>query len=64
MINKQFWMLVAENWCRVDDGIIVPDDSAAEAKKASNISEDDLKLFDSMDDNEINDILADLGLDD
>lgn len=64
MIDKNFWKKIAENWSKDDDGIVVPDDKEKEADKARKIKEEDLVLFDDISNDEINDILADLGLDD
>ena len=64
MIDKNFWKRIAENWSKDDDGIVVPDDKKREADKASGIKDEDLVLFDDISNDEINDILADLGLDD
>ena len=64
MISKIFWKKIAEHWAVEDDGIIVPDDEDKERKKAKDITEEDLLLFADIDNDEIDDILADLGLDD
>lgn len=64
MIDKNFWKRIAENWSMEDDGIDVPDDKKQEAEKAKGIKDEDLILFDDITNDEINDILADLGLDD
>lgn len=64
MIDINFWKRIAENWSKDDDGIVVPDDKEKEAEKAKGISDEDLILFDDISNDEINDILADLGLDD
>lgn len=64
MIDKNFWKRIAENWSKDDDGIVVPDDKKQEAEKAKGIKDEDLVLFDDISNDEINDILADLGLDD
>lgn len=64
MIDKNFWKRIAENWSKDDDGIVVPDDKKREADKARGIKDEDLVLFDDISNDEINDILADLGLDD
>ena len=64
MIDKNFWKRIAENWSMEDDGIAVPDDKKQEAEKAKGIKDEDLILFDDITNDEINDILADLGLDD
>ena len=59
MIDKDFWKRIAENWSKEDDGIVVPD-----IGEVPEIAAEDLILFDDMSNDEINDILADLGLDD
>lgn len=59
MIDKKFWKLIADNWSRDSDGIIVPD-----IGEVPDISPEDLVLFDNISNEEIDDILADLGLDD
>jgi hypothetical protein len=64
MIDKNIWKRIAENWSKDDDGIAVPDDKKKEADKAKGIEDEDLVLFDDISNDEINDILADLGLDD
>mgnify|MGYP004519560005 CR=1 FL=1 len=64
MIDKNFWKRIAENWSMEDDDIEVPDDKKREAEKAKEIKDEDLILFDDITNDEINDILADLGLDD
>lgn len=64
MIDKNFWKRIADNWSKDDDGIVVPDDLKREAEKAKKIKDEDLLLFDDISNDEINDILADLGLDD
>lgn len=61
MIDKSFWNTIAENWKTKDDGITVP--KIAQGAGAETITEEDLIPFDSVSDEEIDDILADLGLD-
>ena len=63
MINLNFWQRIAENWSKDDDGIVVPDDKKEEEKKAKDIKDEDLIMFDDILNDEINDILSDLGLD-
>lgn len=63
MIDKRFWTKIAEHWCKNTDGIEVPDDKAQEAQKVADISGEDLDLFCSIPNEEIDDILSDLGLD-
>lgn len=59
MINKGFWTKVAEKWRMDNDGINIPKVEA----DVSLITDEDLIPFDSITDDEIDDILADLGLD-
>lgn len=59
MINKVFWTKVAEKWRMDNDGINIPKVEA----DVSLITDEDLIPFDSITDDEIDDILADLGLD-
>ena len=59
MINKLFWAKIAENWVRSDDGIEIPD-----IEPIGEIIDPDLVDEAAEIDDEINDILADLGLDD
>ena len=59
MINKGFWTKVAEKWRMDNDGINIPNVEA----DVSLITDEDLIPFDSITDDEIDDILADLGLD-
>ena len=61
MINLQFWKKIAENWSKDDDGIEIPE---VDGQAATEIKDEDLILFDDISNDEINDILADLGLDD
>lgn len=63
MIDKKFWELIARNWVTEDDGIDVPDDKKMEEEKVKEIKEDEI-LFADISNDEIDDILADLGLDD
>ena len=60
MIDTSFWKKVSENWIKDDDGIAVPEPTG------SDVSGLDPSIFaDNPEiDNEIDDILADLGLDD
>ena len=61
MINKNFWTKIANKWVMKDDGIIIPDDGF----EPPIIDDSELLNFDiGAIDDEINDILADLGLDD
>ncbi len=60
MIDKEFWKKVAERWTTEDDGINIPiiDGSLIEL-----INPEDANKDSGMDD-EIMDILSDLGIDD
>lgn len=64
MIKKEFWIQIAENWAIDDDGIDIPDNFDQEAQKAKEITDEDLFFLDDVSNSEIDDILADLGLDD
>lgn len=64
MIDKNFWKRISENWSKDGDDIVVPDDKTMETDKAKRIKDEDLILFEDISNDEINDILADLGLDD
>ncbi len=64
MINDKFWINIAANWSLEDDGIEIPDDIEQEVTKAKEIKNEDLILFDDISNDEIEDILADLGLTD
>lgn len=55
MIDKEFWINIAENW-RIKDEIDVPDVIPIEVKVED--------LDDDISDEEVDDILADLGFDD
>lgn len=64
MIDNKFWINIAANWSLEDDGIEIPDDFEKEAEKAKGIKAEDLELYEGISNDEIDDILADLGLDD
>lgn len=64
MIDKQFWIKIAQNWATEDDGIAIPDDKAKEAEKAKGLADEELQIFDELSNDEMNDILAELGFDD
>lgn len=64
MIDRNLWKRIAENWSKEDDGIVIPDDKKKEEDKAKGIKDEDFGFFDDISNDEINDILADLGLDD
>ena len=61
MIDKKFWKKIAENWVKDNDGIELPKDSF----DITNVVDikPELASFDDAVDDEIDDILADLGLD-
>ena len=59
MIDKVFWLRIAKEWKKQDDGIQIPE---VKTGNASGIVPTAGSMEDIMDD-EINDILADLGLD-
>ena len=61
MINKNFWAKIAGKWVMKDDGIVIPLDGL---DPPVFIDEDLLGIDIGDIDDEINDILADLGLDD
>ena len=63
MIDKKLWINIAANWSLEDDGIEIPDTVDKEATKAKGIKDEDLVMFDDISNDEIEDILADLGLD-
>jgi len=58
MINELFWNRIAENWFLNTDGTVVPP-----VGPIPDIPPEDEIPFDSITDDEIDDILADLGLD-
>ena len=60
MIDKVFWQAVADKWSKDDDGISIPEISI---KGIDAIDPDANDMGEEFED-EINDILADLGLDD
>ena len=64
MIKREFWIQIAENWALDDDGISIPDNFDQEAQKAKGITEEDMIILDDISNDEIDDILADLGLND
>ncbi len=53
MIDKAYWNMIAAQWKKQDDGIDIPVPPPI-----------DLNIDDDEDNSEINEILADLGLDD
>ena len=59
MINKGFWTKVADKWRMDNDDTVIPDGKT----DVTFITDEDLIPFDSITDDEIDDILADLGLD-
>ena len=60
MSDKMYWNKIAEEWKKKDDGIDIP---KIDTGKVVDVNPDEMP-FDSVSDDEINDILADLGLDD
>ena len=61
MIDKKFWQTIADNWHKDDDGIFIPD---IEKNPGIELIDPTTLDSDSAMDDEIDDILADLGLDD
>ena len=60
MIDKKFWQTIADNWSKEDDGIAIP-----EIKKGGiEFIDPSVATMDAKVDEEVDDILADLGLDD
>lgn len=62
MIDKAFWMKIADNWMKKTDGINAPS-TDSDGEIAGEIDPDEIP-FDEISDDEIDDILSDLGLDD
>ena len=60
MIDKKFWQIIADNWSKEDDGISIPEIQSGGIEL---IVPEAVSVDSAMDD-EIDDILADLGLDD
>lgn len=60
MIDKAYWSRIAEEWKKKDDGIVIP---KLDTGGVSDIDPDSVS-FDGISDDEIDDILSDLGLDD
>lgn len=60
MIDKKFWQTIADNWSKEDDGISIPE---IQSEGIELIDPEAVSVDSAMDD-EIDDILADLGLDD
>ena len=58
MINAELWNRIAEKWATESDEIVIPDDDPII------IPDSDLAMFDEISNDEINDILSDLGLED
>lgn len=59
MINKMFWQKIADNWSTDDDGISIPDIEGSGIELI-----DPSTAFSDIDLDEVDDILADLDLDD
>ena len=60
MIDKKFWQTIADNWCKEDDGIAIPEIKSGGIE----LIDPSVAALDAKVDEEIDDILADLGLDD
>ena len=60
MIDKKFWQIIADNWSKEDDGISIPEIQSGGIEL---IVPETVSVDSAMDD-EIDDSLADLGLDD
>jgi len=60
MIDKKFWQTIADNWSKEDDGISIPEIQSGGIE----LIDPEAVSVDSAMDDEIDDILADLGLDD
>lgn len=60
MIDVKFWKSVADNWRKDDDGIKIPDINT----EGIDVIDPSSLLFDTGMDEEIDDILADMGFDD
>lgn len=60
MIDKKFWQMIADNWRKADDGIVIPDIQEGGVE----LIDPSVAKLDAEMDEEIDDILADLGLDD
>ena len=60
MIDVKFWKSVADNWHKDDDGIKIPDINT----EGIDVIDPSSLLFDTGMDEEIDDILADMGFDD
>ena len=60
MIDKYFWQTIADNWSKNDDGISIPEIKSSGIELIDpSVASINVKLSE-----EIDDILADLGLDD
>lgn len=63
MIDNNFWKRVADKWAQSDDGVEIPD--IGDPIVIDDDSDDDMIPFDEgITDDEINDILDELGLSD
>ncbi len=60
MIDKAYWEKIASYWKKKDDGIVIPE---IDTQGAAAINPDE-DSFGNISNQEIDDILADLGLDD
>ncbi len=60
MIDEEFWKLIADNWSKEDDGILIPEIQGGGIELIDpTVAVKDAKL-----EEEVYDILSDLGLDD
>lgn len=60
MIDKKFWQWVAENWRKDDDGISIPEILS----EGIELIDPSTAFLDTSEDEEIDDILSDMGFDD
>ena len=60
MSDKKFWQTIADNWSKEDDGIKIPEIKG----EGIELIDPTVAAMDAKVDEEIDDILADLGLDD
>lgn len=60
MIDKNFWQNVADNWSKDDDGITIPEIESSDIE----LIDPSVAFMDKQIDEEVDDILADLGFDD
>lgn len=60
MIDKKFWQTIAKNWSKEDDGINIPEIKG----EGIELIDPTVATLDAKVDEEIDDFMADLGLDD